>query len=383
MSIKKTFCYLMIVGCILTGCTQINENITSNPSEADIYWGKTEDNLKYSGKKTPSHRAASILDIESWCYQARKSGYYPSEIICRRTETKDRNINLTLSPIKEIQSSVSVTGSVIALKRITTGRLSENNPRLCPQKKWLLVEVSGDEQNKIKRKILEKINLETGAKVILTSPNSNSKEGDWLPDSSAIVYASDRMANYTIVKSFGTTGETAVRFISQSALGPARYPCVSPDGKDIAFSIFRSWDDNDIYVIGIDGNNLRAYGHGFQPGWSSDGKTLLFTRKVGNYMNIYSMDGETGVNLTDLSFAQANDFSATFSPDGKYISFISDRAGNHRHLFIMKANGQDLIQLTEGKFNVYSASWEGDGFIYFSAGAGNNINIWRLKPKVE
>lgn len=383
MSIKKTFCYLMIVGCILTGCTQINENITSNPSEADIYWGKTEDNLKYSGKKTPSHRAASILDIESWCYQARKSGYYPSEIICRRTETKDRNINLTLSPIKEIQSSVSVTGSVIALKRITTGRLSENNPRLCPQKKWLLVEVSGDEQNKIKRKILEKINLETGAKVILASPNSNSKEGDWLPDSSAIVYASDRMANYTIVKSFGTTGETAVRFISQSALGPARYPCVSPDGKDIAFSIFRSWDDNDIYVIGIDGNNLRAYGHGFQPEWSSDGKTLLFTRKVGNYMNIYSMDGETGVNLTDLSFAQANDFSATFSPDGKYISFISDRAGNHRHLFIMKANGQDLIQLTEGKFNVYSASWEGDGFIYFSAGAGNNINIWRLKPKVE
>ena len=135
MSIKKTFCYLMIVGCILTGCTQINENITSNPSEADIYWGKTEDNLKYSGKKTPSHRAASILDIESWCYQARNSGYYPSEIICRRTETKDRNINLTLSPIKEIQSSVSVTGSVIALKRITTGRLSENNPRLCPQKK--------------------------------------------------------------------------------------------------------------------------------------------------------------------------------------------------------------------------------------------------------
>jgi Tol biopolymer transport system component len=301
MSIKMTFCYLIIVGCILSGCTTINENITSNPSEADIYWGKTEDNLKYSGKKTPSRRAASILDIESWCYQARKSGYYPSEIICRRTETKDRNINLTLSPIKEIQSSVSVTGSVIALKRITTGRLSENNPRLCPQKKWLLVEVSGDEQNKIKRKILEKINLETGAKVILTSPNSNSKEGDWLPDSSAIVYASDRMANYTIVKSFGTTGETAVRFISQSALGPARYPCVSPDGKDIAFSIFRSWDDNDIYVIGIDGNNLRAYGQGFQPEWSSDGKTLLFTRKVGNYMNIYSMDGETGVNLTDLS----------------------------------------------------------------------------------
>ena len=383
MAKKMTFRYLIIVGCILSGCTTINENITSNPSEADIYWGKTEDNLKYTGKKTPFYRAFSTLDIESWCYQAKKNGYYPSEIICKPTETKDRNVNLTLIPIEEIQSSVSVTGSAIALKRITTGVLSENNPRICPQKKWLLVEVSGNEQNKIKRKVLEKINLETGAKVILTSQDSNSKEGDWLPDSSAIVYASDKMPNYTIVKSFGTTGETAVRFITQSAIGPARYPCVSPDGKDIAFSIFRSWDDNDICVIGIDGNNLRVYGHGFQPAWSPDGKSLLFTRKVGNYMHIYSIDVETGANLTELSFAQANDYSATFSPDGKYLSFISDRAGNHRHLFKIKANGQGLIQLTEGKFNVYSASWEEDGFIYFAADAGNNIDIWRLKPKVE
>lgn len=381
MSMKKTTCYLLIVVCILFGCSTINENITSDPSEAEIYWGKTKDHIKHTDHKTPFYRTLTANNIESWCYQARKDGYYPSKIICKPNETEDRDVKLTLYPIEETQSSVSVTGAAIALKKITTGGLSENNPRLCPRKNWLLVEVSSDEQ--IKRNILEKINLETGSKVILTSQDSNSKEGDWLPDSSAIVYASDRMANYTIVKSFGTTGETAVRFISQSALGPARYPSVSPDGRDVAFSIFRSWDDNEICVIGIDGNNLRVYGHGFQPEWSPDGKTLLFSRKVGNYIHIYSIDVETGANLTELSFTQANDFNATFSPTGKYLSFISDRAGNHQHLFVIKSNGQGLIQLTEGKFNVYSASWEEDGFIYFSADAGNNIDIWRLKPKVE
>ncbi len=46
-------------------------------------------------------------------------------------------------------------------------------------------------------------------------------------------------------------------------------------------------------------------------------------------------------------------------------------------------NGQGLTQLTEGKFNIHSASWEKDGFIYFSADAGGNIDIWRLKPKIE
>ena len=390
MAAKKIFCSLIIAGYILSGCstinknkTSINENIASTPSEADIYWGKTEDNLKRTSHKTPFYRTISGSNIEAWCYQVRKNGYHFSKIICKPKQSGDRNVNFILEPIKEIQSSVSVTGSAVSLKRITTGGLTESNPRLSPDKNWLLVEVSEDEQKLIKRTILQKINLRTGAKVILTSQDSNSREGDWLPDSSAIVFSSDKMANYTIVKSFGITGETAVRFISQSALGPARFPCVSPDGKDVAFSIFRSWDENDICVIGIDGNNLRAYGHGFEPEWSPDRKTLLFTRKVGNFSHIYSIDVETGANLSELSFAKANDFKATWSPDGKNIAFISDRAENYFHLFIIKANGQGLIQLTEGKFNVYSASWEEDGFIYFSADAGENVDIWRLKPKIE
>lgn len=380
---NKILVLIVSLEIIFCGCVTINENITSTPSEAHIYWGKTENDLKATGHKTPFYRSITGEAIEPWCYRVEKNGYQLSKIICKPKQTTDRNVNFILVAEKDVQPTVSVTGAAGALKRITTSELTEHYPRLSPDRQWLLVEVSGNEPEIIKRRVIEKINLSTGVKVILTSQDNNSREGDWLPDSSAIVFSSDRMNNYTIVKSFGITGETAVRFISNPVIGSARFPSVSPDGKDIAFSIYTSPDDNQICIVGIDGYNLRVYGPGFFPKWSPDGKTLLFVRKVGGYMHIYSINIKSGGNLVELCSARANDFGVSWSPDGKYLSFISDRVGDYRHLFLIQSDGRDLTQLTDGKFNVYTASWEKDGFIYFSANAGGNIDIWRLKPKTE
>lgn len=380
---KETLILIIVLEILLFGCSTINENITSTPSGAYIYWGKTENNLKPTAHKTPFYRSMTAENIESWCYQVKKNGYQDSIIICKPSQTTDRNVDFVLKVERNIQPSVSVTGSASALKRITTDELREYYPRLSPNQKWLLVEVSGEDHGLLNKTVIEKINLATGTKVILTSQDNNSKEGDWLPDSSAIVFSSDRMGNYTIVKSFGVTGETAVRFISNAILGSARFPSVSPDGKDIAFSIYNSPNDSQICIIGLDGYNLRVYGPGFYPKWSPDGKTLLFARKVGGYTHIYSIDVESGGNLAELCSTRANDYGASWSPDGKYFSFISNRLGDYRHLFLIQANGRGLTQLTDGKFNVYTASWEKDGFIYFSADAGGNIDIWRLKPKTE
>jgi WD40-like Beta Propeller Repeat len=375
---------IIFLESLLFGCTAIKENITSTPSGAYIYWGKTESDLKPTGHKTPFYRSMTAASIEFWCYQVKKKGYQDSIIICKPSRTANRNVDFVLKVEKEIQPSVSVTGSACDLKRITADEFKENYPRLSPDEEWLLVEVSGgDDHWLLKKTVIEKINLETGTKVILTSKDYSSREGDWLPDSSAIVYSSDRLGIYTIVQSSEVKGKTAVKSISNAVLGPARFSSVSPDGKDIAFSIYKSPDDSRICTIGIDGNNIHIYGSGFYPKWSPDGKTLLFVRKVGGYTHIYSTDVESGVNLSELYSTKTNDYGASWSPDGEYISFISDRPGDYRHLYLIRTNGSGLTQLTDGKFNVYTQSWGKDGFIYFSADAGGNIDIWRLKPKTE
>ena len=87
MAAKKIFCSFIVAGYILSGCstidgnkTSINENITSTPLEADIYWGKTEDNLNRTSHKTPFYRTITGKNIEHWCYQVRKNGYHITKI---------------------------------------------------------------------------------------------------------------------------------------------------------------------------------------------------------------------------------------------------------------------------------------------------------------
>ena len=47
----------------------------------------------------------------------------------------------------------------------------------------------------------------------------------------------------------------------------------------------------------------------------------------------------------------------------------------------MDITGRNLIQLTNGNYNVTSLNWGRDGYIYFSANVNNNNDIWRLKIK--
>ncbi len=284
-----------------------------------------------------------------------------------------------------VSESVSVTGAATALKRLTTGRANEYVSDISPDNKWLLVdlEASGQERQKIG---IEKYDVDAGVKVLLTPQTSNNKEGKWvhnrMNEVTGFVFVSDRLGVTTLVRSLGTTGESGVKFITQPALGPVRYPDVSPNQKDVVFSIMKSESDSQLSVVAMDGRNIRMYGAGYQADWSPDGKTVLFVRLVGQYRRVYRMDISTGSNLIELSEYQANDIMPTWSPDGTHIAFLSDRIGSRYHLFIMTRNGKDITQLTDGDFDVGSLCWAKDGFIYFSANAGNNWDMWRLKPQL-
>jgi Tol biopolymer transport system component len=336
-----------------------------------------------TGHKTPftADSASSGAGYKDWYYKVKKEGFHESQVLFRERTSSDRYVHFELEKI--IQQSVVLTGAATALERITAGGAFEKRPRLSPDKRWLLIQASGVGPKATNNAILQKIDLLLGSRVILTLGSSDSREGDWLPDGSAIVFASDKLSEYTIVQSLGTSGETALKVSSHPAIGPAHYPDVSPDGKYVAFSIFWSKTKNQICVMGLDGSGLRVYGEGWEPAWSPDSRKLIFTRKVGSYTRIYAMDVQTGANLVELCATEANDSCPTWSPDGKYIAFISDRVRDRKHLFITRADGQVVVQLTTEHIDIDSASWGSDGSIYFSANAGENWDIWKLKPRLD
>lgn len=74
----------------------IREIINSNPSGADIYWGKSESNIDKTRLKTPHTRTIEASAWESWCYQVKKEGYHDSKIECRPKEAGDRRLFFVL-----------------------------------------------------------------------------------------------------------------------------------------------------------------------------------------------------------------------------------------------------------------------------------------------
>ncbi len=361
-----------------------NENVRSTPHGATIHWGSSNSNLQRTNEKTPFFKRHSSATIGPKCYRVTMEGYTDSETICHPEQSIVRNVYFKLSKIPVVieDNTVSISGAASALRKITTTETHELNPRLSPDKRWLLMQVHESGNKASYKSVLQKINVDNSSRVILTQKNNDSRNGDWLPDSSAIVFNSDKLGNLTIVQSLGVTGGSAVKFITPPSFSPAMHPDVSPDGRQIAFSLYQSEDKNQVCVVNIDGSNLRVYGDGYNPKWSSNGKEILFTRKVGKYSRIYTMDSATGDNLVELSSTESNDKGAVWSQDSKKIAFISNRINNRDHLFLMDKNGQNIVQLTDGNFDVNSIDWGMDNYIYFSSNAGGNLDIWRLRSNL-
>lgn len=143
---------------------------------------------------------------------------------------------------------------------------------------------------------------------------------------------------------------------------------LSPDGRQIAFS----WNPAgrwDIYVVSPD---LRSApprpitagpGAKFAPRWSPDGRRLAYAVDLdgGELIDIFSHDLETGehTNLTPNT-PDAIQPNYCWSPDGRWIAFISDRSGRF-DTYVMPASGGDARPVLDLPYPDWTVSWSPDG----------------------
>ena len=67
-----------------------------------------------------------------------------------------------------------------------------------------------------------------------------------------------------------------------------------------------------------------------------------------------------GKNQRRLTKSRGDDWSPSWSPDGKRIVFSSGRDGN-REIYVMDADGRNQLNLTNSPQGDYSPSWSPDG----------------------
>ena len=146
-----------------------------------------------------------------------------------------------------------------------------------------------------------------------------------------------------------------------------RYPAWSPDGKTIAY-----WSDQSgEYELWITPSNtnkprkLTSYGAGFRYNlfWSPDSKKIAFIDKA---MEIQVYDIETGkTTLIDHAMHYFHDalenFSCSWSPDGRYLTFSHDLDNTHSAVFIFDYKNKNLHQVTSGFYSCSNPIFDSEG----------------------
>jgi acylaminoacyl-peptidase len=187
---------------------------------------------------------------------------------------------------------------------------------------------------------------------------------------------------------------------------PLSDPQISPDGDRVLFTyttanMKENRYDSHIWLLHLKNRTLRQFTHGKgndnNPRWSPDGRNILFlsNRKSEQEkaedekakMQVWVIPADGG-EARRITFVEEGAQRPTWSPDGKTILFFcnvfeGERAkdsdtkiirrikyrfdgrgyfwGMRTHLFSVPSKGGGVRQLTDGEFDVETATWSPDG----------------------
>jgi Tol biopolymer transport system component len=158
-------------------------------------------------------------------------------------------------------------------------------------------------------------------------------------------------------------------------------PHLSPDGRRVAFTSDRS-GDWEIWTSDIDGRNavaltsMQGAGAGY-PHWNPNGDQIAYHTNADGQWEVYvvSVNGGKPRRITDHP---ASDYSPSFSRDGNWIYFSSNRDGRTiQSLWKVAATGGEPIQLTTRAAFGPQASPDG-AFIYYVETIEAPSALWRI-----
>jgi Tol biopolymer transport system component/DNA-binding winged helix-turn-helix (wHTH) protein len=154
-----------------------------------------------------------------------------------------------------------------------------------------------------------------------------------------------------------------------------RAPCISPDGKHIAFESWSSGNP-EIWAADSDGSNpvqLTSFGGPMTgtPRWSPDGRHLVFDSRASGVSQLYIVNADGG-RLQRLQTGSETDSEPFWSKDGKWIYFRNDRNSG---IWKVSAEGGSAIQLTKKPGAVPQESADGMR-IFFGLQTANGAELW-------
>lgn len=179
--------------------------------------------------------------------------------------------------------------------------------------------------------------------------------GRWSPDGSqiAVTLSMGRSPNIYLIKTNGTI----VRQLTYG-WGAEVSACFSPDGRYIVYTSDKPGYPQ-LYTLQLEGmiEQRLLYGnYADSPVWSPRGDKVAFSMmSISGKYDIYTID-PSGRNITQLTSFTGNNENPSWSPDGRFILFVSDRNGKNE-IFVMAYDGTAQKKMFDTEGNCYTPDW--------------------------
>ena len=203
------------------------------------------------------------------------------------------------------------------------------------------------------------------------------------PDGRDVVYAAEENGQFDIF--WQRIGSKRRTNLTQGSASDDTQPVFSPNGELIAFRSER--EPKGIYTIDVNGENLRHISEiGYHPSWSPDGKQLVVamfgrdqpTVRASPGLSLQVIDVQSK-SRTDIIKAEAS-FPA-WSPNGHRIAywFYTGTYGRREIATVPAGGGEPVVIAKDFAVSNWNPVWSPDGkFLYFVSSRAGNMNFWRV-----
>lgn len=179
-----------------------------------------------------------------------------------------------------------------------------------------------------------------GTGLVRVTSDVNDGEPTWSPDGTRLAFIHVSAGRRRLVTA--NLDGSDLRVVTPTLERSLDDPEWSPDGSRLTFSDFA-----DIYVVNVDGSNLRNLtsspaepARADHPSWSPDGTRIAYA-----YSNSIKTVAPDGTGATTLVPNLGEVWELSWSPDGQKLAISNDARGPlQEELFVVNADGSGLTR---------------------------------------
>ena len=223
-----------------------------------------------------------------------------------------------------------------------------------------------------------------GPRVVTITPLTSNRERKFPPlvtDGTRLYFITPQKTGWTVAEVSAVGGEPVP---VTSHLGDTGLFDISPNGSELLIGSLGTAEEGPLYRLSLPPNLPRRVGDivAHDASWSPDGEQIIYAR--GSELYIARQDGSESRRLVTLAGPAE---WPRWSPDGKVIRFtLDDQKSGTQALWEIASDGTRLQPVLPGWSNPPAeccGSWTPDGryFVFTSQRVPNTMNLFALEEK--